>query len=83
MDWLKFTRLYVTVTISVEWRSHEIGIVTFTYKPSEFFARLLCLDNLTQWELISQIIIVALFSHSMYITPLPEQIDLKIAWNID
>ena len=36
MDWLKFTRLYVTVTISVEWRSHEIDIVTVTYRRSEF-----------------------------------------------
>ena len=36
MDWLKFTRLYVAVTISVEWRSHEIDIVTVTYRRSEF-----------------------------------------------
>ena len=36
MEWLKLTGLYVTVTVSVEWQSHEIDIVTATYRPSEF-----------------------------------------------
>ena len=36
MDWLKFTRLYVTVTISVESRRLETDIVTVTYRRSEF-----------------------------------------------
>ena len=36
MDCLKFTRLYVTVTISVESRRLETDIVTDTYRRSEF-----------------------------------------------
>ena len=36
MDWLKFTRLYVTVTILAKSQRLETDIVTVTYRRNEF-----------------------------------------------